>query len=328
MKDRLWPYSVFQLTLLNLRSWFFRSFISKHYASARLGWCFLSHLAQSFCIYISCQTVLTSYTESISHDRQTPGLYRIRLASIEPAVLAIRQELFTRRSTDLYCVYRFYRLYSMQSQLIIVQATSLRIKLAQNQKPSPDVRVSSIHLQCDKVLSRHKCKQCAKNKDIEPPCLHSVTFFELTSVNSVSLASWQWHRGKDMAQDRSVSSQVQTLRCTKDSTDTSCVMTALRLDCDWFVNILAKIPTSSGMGRYESCFLFWAVWEAFNSLQSLPMLTPPMSWVFLHHPSPLFIPPSWHEGKRYPKLSQGCADFFTVWFRFILDHFVSYTSYT
>ena len=127
----------FQLTLLHLRSWFFRSFISKHYASVRLGWCFLSHLAQSFCIYISCQTVLTSYTESISHDRQTPGLYRIRLASIEPAVLAIRQELFTRRSTDLYCVYRFYRLYSMQSQLIIVQATSLRIKLAQNQKPSP-----------------------------------------------------------------------------------------------------------------------------------------------------------------------------------------------
>lgn len=37
----------------------------------------------------------------------------------------------------LYCVYRFYTLYSMQSQLIIVQATSLRIKLAQNQKPSP-----------------------------------------------------------------------------------------------------------------------------------------------------------------------------------------------
>ena len=145
------------------------------------------------------------------------------------------------------------------------------------------------------MLSRHKCKQCAKNKDIELPCLHSVTFFELTSVNSVSLASsWQWHRGKDMAQDRSVSSQVQTLRCTKDSTDTSCVMTALRLDCDWFVNILAKIPTSSGIGRYESCFLFWAVWDAFNSLQSLPMLTPPMSWVFLHHPSPLFIPPSWH----------------------------------
>ena len=44
-------------------------------------------------LYLSCQTVLTSYTQSIGHDRQTPGLYRIRLASIQPSLQFAKNSL-------------------------------------------------------------------------------------------------------------------------------------------------------------------------------------------------------------------------------------------